>query len=327
MIDHPRPPTLSFTRNKSKRSIVSEDVVPIVLPHTNEQGAMIPVMCLSVSPAGNLIAAGCSDGAVRVWAYGDAADDAAWGTGKHNTRRTGRDTIGRGEVYRREAPPPPASQIDSIAAANAAAAAAAVAASRPTAASPRATAAGARTGAAAGGTNGAEAPLPPGAAGASAPPLLSLSPPPTPPLPPPPPQPLWNPAASGDSPAVPTGLAALAEAAVADGSGSATGAGSQLAGLSLEPSPSEGAAAGGAAGAAGGAGAGGVANGPLSTLGLGQLPQPPPPAASGMELGERRGGGGEASRGRGEREQRRASAGDDMGGLEVRLATKLFGEC
>ncbi|CAM9632001.1 unnamed protein product [Scytosiphon promiscuus] len=40
----------------------SEDVVPIVLPHTNEQGGMIPVMCL------------------------------------HNTRRTGRDTIGHGEV-------------------------------------------------------------------------------------------------------------------------------------------------------------------------------------------------------------------------------------
>lgn len=81
-------------------------MVPIVLPHKNHQGDNIPVKCLSVSPAGNLIAAGCDDGAVRVWAYGDADDDAAWGGGKHNTRGTGKDKIGSGQVYRREPPQP-----------------------------------------------------------------------------------------------------------------------------------------------------------------------------------------------------------------------------
>lgn len=87
-------------------SLVTDDVVPIVLPHKNHQGDNIPVKCLSVSPAGNLIAAGCDDGAVRVWAYGDADDDAAWGGGKHNTRGTGKDKIGSGQVYRREPPQP-----------------------------------------------------------------------------------------------------------------------------------------------------------------------------------------------------------------------------
>ncbi|CAM9453617.1 unnamed protein product, partial [Ectocarpus sp. 13 AM-2016] len=120
---------------RGQDSLAMEDVVPIVLPHTNEQGAMIPVMCLSVSPAGNLIAAGCIDGAVRVWAYGDSDDDAAWGTGKHNTRRTGRDTIGRGEVYRSEAP---RRSIPSTVAAAAAAAAAATTVPVPVASGDRA---------------------------------------------------------------------------------------------------------------------------------------------------------------------------------------------
>lgn len=304
--------------------------MPIVLPHTNGEGAMIPVMCLSVSPAGNLIAAGCSDSAVRVWAYGDAEDDAAWGTGKHNTRRTGRDTIGRGEVFRREPPPPPASPIDSVVAANAAAAAAAVAASRPTAASPRAApaAAAAEVGAAAaaaggGGASGAEAPPP---AVARTPPSLS-----SPPLPPPPPPPLSNSAASGNPVAAPTGLAALAEAAVAGGGGSVFGSGPQLASLGLDPSPfGGGGVADEVSGAARGAAAapGGAATPPLPTYGFGESPQVPP-ASSGMGLRtERRGVGGGANRGRGDRERpgTAGSGGDDKGGLEVRLATKLFGE-
>lgn len=82
-------------------SLVSEDVIPIVLPHTNEQGGLVAVKCLSVSPAGNLIAAGCNDGAVRVWAYADMGDR------RHNTR----GSYSKGaEVYRRQArrarPPP-----------------------------------------------------------------------------------------------------------------------------------------------------------------------------------------------------------------------------
>lgn len=95
-------------QSKSLRlfSLVTDDVIPIVLPHKNHQGDNIPVKCLSVSPAGNLIAAGCDDGAVRVWAYGDADDDAAWGGGKHNTRGAGKDKIGSGQVYRREPPLP-----------------------------------------------------------------------------------------------------------------------------------------------------------------------------------------------------------------------------
>lgn len=302
-------------------------MVPIVLPHTNEQGAMIPVMCLSVSPAGNLIAAGCSDGAVRVWAYGDADDDAAWGTGKHNTRRTGRDTIGRGEVFRREAPPPPASQIDSIAATNAAAAAAAVAASRSTASPRAAAAAGGAGGATAAGASGAE--LPPAAA--SALPSLSSPPPSPPPLPPP----LWNPAASDNSAAAaPTGLDALAAAAVADRAGStaarrAIGAGAQLASLSLDPSPVEASAAGGAGSAAGGVGAAGAVSEPLPTFGFGQAPQLPPASPDTGLRSKRPGGGANRRRGEREREQRGAAGsggGASMGGLEVRLATKLFGE-
>lgn len=74
---------------------MSEDVIAVVLPHTNEQGIPVAVKCLSVSPAGNLIAAGCNDGAVRVWAYSDVGDR------RHNTR--GSHNKG-GEVYRRQAP-------------------------------------------------------------------------------------------------------------------------------------------------------------------------------------------------------------------------------
>lgn len=78
---------------------MSDEVIPIILPHTNEQNALVAVKCLSVSPAGNLIAAGCNDGAVRVWAYSDAEDR------KHNTR--GSHNRG-GRIYRRELPTPPA---------------------------------------------------------------------------------------------------------------------------------------------------------------------------------------------------------------------------
>ena len=118
---HPLLSLRSFPKTKSNHSLVTDDVIPIVLPHKNHAGNNIPVKCLSVSPAGNLIAAGCDDGAVRVWAYGDADDDAAWGGGKHNTRGAGRDKFGNGQVYRREAsqqprpvlPPPVVAQATS----------------------------------------------------------------------------------------------------------------------------------------------------------------------------------------------------------------------
>lgn len=58
----------------------------------------MPVKCLSVSQAGNLIAAGCNDGAVTLWSYWDNDEPTPSG---HNTRRgKPRD----GEVFRRQRP-------------------------------------------------------------------------------------------------------------------------------------------------------------------------------------------------------------------------------
>lgn len=243
--------------------------MPIVLPHTNEQGAMIPVMCLSVSPAGNLIAAGCSDGAVRVWAYGDADDDAAWGTGKHNTRRTGRDTIGRGEVFRSEAPrrsiPPTVASAASAAAAVPVPAASVV-----------------------------------GVQAAPAAPAPAVIPP----------------------DAVPEGGAAAAfglavgESGGASGAVAAAGGGSGAAALQPQLAPWEGES-----------GVGSAVNGPGpwgGGLGPGQAPPPPrpPPPAPPVAVGE-----GRERRGRPASHGSPGGGGDDEGGvLEVRLATKLFGE-
>ncbi|CAM9783507.1 unnamed protein product, partial [Hapterophycus canaliculatus] len=253
-------------------SLVSEDIVPIVLPHTNEQGGMIPVMCLSVSPAGNLIAAGCSDGAVRVWAYGDAEDDAAWGTGRHNTRRTGRDTIGQGEVFRSEAAAvSAASSSPSTAAVSASAGApwsgdAAAAATVPSGLATLAVAA-----ATAGGRIG-------GAAGVT----------------------VFAPGASSSG--------FPRSGAFAEGPGGFVGS----AGAGEFPAPWEGVLGGGTAGTSGGGALGGQAP-MIGSLESSTPSTPPVPSGSpGGARGERREGRG----GRG---------GGRRGGLEVRLATKLFG--
>ncbi|CAM9706979.1 unnamed protein product [Ectocarpus sp. 6 AP-2014] len=49
-----------------------EDVEPVVLQHTDKDGHTVEVECISLSPAGDLIAVGCSDGDIRMWAYGDS---------------------------------------------------------------------------------------------------------------------------------------------------------------------------------------------------------------------------------------------------------------
>ncbi|CAM9615348.1 unnamed protein product, partial [Discosporangium mesarthrocarpum] len=86
---------------RDRYSLASDDVLPVVLPHTNFQGEPVPTTCISMSPAGELFALGCQDGQVRVWSYRDRSADGEGGDKRHSRRS---DRLQGGEVYTRATP-------------------------------------------------------------------------------------------------------------------------------------------------------------------------------------------------------------------------------